>query len=131
MIVLDTSVVSYILNRDSRASYYLDQISGDVSVISFQTIEEMWFGAFKDNWGDERKRQLGLYLRQYEVIWPTSELAETCANLRSEREKVGLRLGVADAWIAATALMLRCPLAAHDRDFSNIPGLQLIRNPVQ
>ncbi len=131
MIVLDTSVVSYIFNRDSRASYYLGRISGDTSAISFQTIEEMWFGAFKGNWGERRRNQLSLHLQQYEIIWPSPELVETCAHLRMDREKAGRRLEVADAWIAATALMLQCPLASHDRDFSDIPGLQFIRNPVR
>ena len=131
MIVLDTSVVSYIFNRDSRAVYYSERIVGDQCVMSFQTLEEMWFGAFKGGWGDRRINQLGLHLQQYEIIWPSPELVEMCAYLRSERERVGRQLGVADAWIAATALILQCPLAAHDRDYSDIPGLQFIRHPVR
>ena len=41
-------------------------------------------------------------------------------------ELAGRRLSVADAWIAATALYLGCPLATHDRDFIGIPNLRLI-----
>jgi len=33
----------------------------------------------------------------------------------------------ADAWIAATALLLECPLASHDGDFADIPGIELLR----
>ena len=51
------------------------------------------------------------------------------ARLRSERERAGRRLTTADAWIAATALMLDCPLPSHDGDFSGIPDLELIRAP--
>ena len=129
MIVLDTSVVSYIFNRDSRAGYYLDRIGGELLVVSFQTLEEMWFGASKDGWGEKRRNELGLHLQHYVAVWPNLELVDLCANLRSERERAGRRLRVADAWIAATALMLQCPLAAHDRDYSGIPRLHVIQNP--
>ena len=36
-------------------------------------------------------------------------------------------MGQADAWIAATALLLDCPLASSDRDFLGHPNLELIR----
>ena len=59
----------------------------------------------------------------------TSELVEISARLRSERERSGRRLNTADAWIAATAIMLGCPLASHDGDFLDIPNLALVRMP--
>ena len=127
MIVLDTSVVSYIFNGDSRADYYVERIRGLRTFISFQTLEEAWHGAYARGWGNRRKDELAAHLSQYLVIWATAELVDTCARLRSEREKAGRRLEVADAWIAATALLLECPLASHDRDFSAIPGLEFIR----
>ena len=40
---------------------------------------------------------------------------------------VAAQVANADAWIAATALMLDCPLASHDRDFSGIANLALIQ----
>ena len=51
------------------------------------------------------------------------------ARVRNERERAGRKLNTADAWIAATAIMLACPLASHDADFSDIPNLELIRAP--
>ena len=129
MIVLDTSVVSLIFNRDSRAEYYKEQIRGETCVISFQTLEEAKFGAYKGGWGDRRKNELERHLQQFEVIWATAELVERCARLRSESEKAGRALATADAWIAATAVLLECPLVSHDRDFSDIPGLTLIKAP--
>ena len=46
LIVLDTSVVSYIFRRDDGASFYLEQARGHRAVISFQTLEELWHGAY-------------------------------------------------------------------------------------
>ena len=127
MIVLDTSVVSYIFNRDTRADYYIERVRGLRTFISFQTLEEAWHGAYVRGWGNRRKDELAAHMNQYQVIWATAELVDTCARLRSERETVGRRLNTADAWIAATAILLDCPLASHDRDFSDIPGLEFIR----
>ena len=127
MIVLDTSVVSYIFNNDSRAGFYTEQIRDRRAFISFQTLEEIWYGTYRDGWGNSRKDELARYLQEYEVIWPNRELVDTCARLRSERRAAGRELGLADAWISATALMLNYPLATADRDFVVIPDLRLIQ----
>ncbi len=129
MVVVDTNVVSYIFDRDGRAQYYLEQIRGLRALLSFQTLEELWYGAYSGGWGDKRKNELARHLELYEVMWPDPELVDVCAHLRSEGQHDGRRLEVADAWIAATALRLNCPLASHDRDFSGIPSLQLIQAP--
>ena len=128
-ITLDSTVVSYIFNQDSRAQYYEERILGHPLAISFQVLEESWNGAYYRGWGARRMGELETYLQRYEVIWPNPRLVEFCARLRAERRAAGREMEVADAWIAATALYLDCPLASHDRDFSGIPGLQLIRNP--
>ena len=127
MIVLDTSVVSLVLEGDYRGSFYLAHMTGQRTVVSFQTLGEMWFGAFKAGWGARRKNELALHLDQCEMVWPDPETAHISANLRVDREKAGRRLNTADAWIAATAIRLSCPLASDDGDFDDIPRLQLIR----
>ena len=126
-IVLDTNVVSFIFRQDSRAPYYLGRIADDDAVISFQTVEEIWFGAFKNRWGERRMRSLREHLQRYPVVWPNREAAEICAWVRAERERAGRALRLSDAWIAATALWLDCPLATDDADFQGIPGLELIQ----
>ena len=127
MIVLDTNVVSYIFNNDSRAGLYTDQIRGQRAFISFQSLEEIWHGVYRDRWGNRRKDELTEYLERYEVVWPNRDLVDVCARLRAERRRAGRELDIADAWIAATALMLNCPLATHDSDFAGIPNLRLIQ----
>ena len=129
LIVVDTSVVSLLIRRDRRATYYENHMVGCRAVISFQTLEELWFGAYKGGWGDRRKNGLRRDIDQYEVVWPSPDLVQISARLRSERERAGRRLSTADAWVAATALLVDCPLASHDRDFAGIPNLEFIRAP--
>ncbi len=95
--------------------------------ISFQTLEELWYGAHSGGWGGKRKNKLKQHLNQYEVIWSTEELVDICASLRSASRSAGRSLQIADAWIAGTALLLHSPLASEDRDFDGIPNLHLIR----
>ena len=113
-IVLDTSVVSFIFRRDDRASFYLKRTGGRHAVISFQTLEELWHGAYFGEWGARRRNQLAGHIKHYTVIWPGAELVNICAELRAERKAAGRALRVSDAWTAATAIMLNCPLASHD-----------------
>ena len=131
MVVLDTNVVSYIFDGDDRAQYYLERIRGLRALVSFQTLEELWFGAYWGGWGERRKNELALHLEQYDVVWPDRSLVDASARLRSNRQKAGRSLNTADAWIAATAVMLDCPLASYDRDFSGILDLELIQDPTR
>lgn len=126
LVVLDTSVVSLLLGDAAPADFYQAEIGGRRAVVSFQTREEALFGAIKSGWGARRMNQLRRHLEQYELVGVTPELIEICARLRSERESAGRRLKTADAWIAATALLLECPLATTDGDFEGIPKLDLI-----
>ncbi len=44
-IVLDSNIVSYIFNRNPIARYYVERLRGARQYISFQTLEEAWYGA--------------------------------------------------------------------------------------
>ena len=54
-------------------------------------------------------------------------MVEQFAQLRAHRRRIGHEIATADAWIAATALWLACPVVTHNRrDFSDIPRLVVI-----
>ena len=108
-VVLDTNAVSLLLQGGKECSRLVERIRGRPGVVSFQTVEELWFGAYKAKWGTKRISKLNRHLERYEVIWPNHEIVEVCARLRAEQSAVGRRLSVDDAWIAATALHLKYP----------------------
>jgi predicted nucleic acid-binding protein len=57
-------------------------------------------------------------------------LAAKWAEVMDSADKAGLPMGVADAWIAATALTLNSPLVTHNAaDFRGIPGLTILTEP--
>lgn len=57
-VVVDTSVVSILWRGDDADAYYRKRLAGKRLLISFQTLEELSFGAIKDGWGDRRRNQL-------------------------------------------------------------------------
>ena len=126
MIVLATNIVSYIFGESDIAGRYVEQLRGQRALISFQTWEELWYGVYSGGWGERRRGELARHLDQDEVIWPNTEIADVCARLRSNRKAAGRPIAEADAWIAATAIVMRCPLASEDRTFSDIPELMLL-----
>ena len=130
IVVADSNIISYIARRIAhRRVLSVLYLAGRQVVISFQTWEETLFGAYLRNWGEGRVANLKRQLEEYQVYWPNPDLVDLCARLRAERRGAGRELGVADAWVAATALYMGCPLVSHDGDFDGIPDLQLIRNP--
>ena len=129
LVVLDSTVISFLMRDRGPAGYYRRAIAGLTPVLPFQAVEEAWFGAIRDNWGDRRRSELQSHIERFEIIWPNADMVRISARLCSERERAGRRLTTADAWIAATAIMLNCPVASHDRDFSGTRNLELIRAP--
>ena len=122
-------MVSFIYRNEPKGVYYKQQITGFDPCISFQSSEELWFGAFKNGWGARRREELEDFLAEYEVVMPTAATIDTCARVRAEQERAGTPLTLNDAWIAATALTLGCPLATDDRDLANVRGLEIIQAP--
>lgn len=127
-VVMDTGVVSAIFNGDQRGASFETVLHGFTPIISFQSLEELLFWPVRNGWGERRSSELLRHIEQYEVVWPNLELVEISARLRYQQERTGRRLNTADAWIAATAILLNCPLATLDEDFSAIPALQLIES---
>lgn len=54
-------------------------------------------------------------------------VSESWARLRWLLRHSGPRMPVNDSWIAATATSLGIPVITQDRDYVDIPGLDVIR----
>lgn len=128
MALLDTNIVSYIFRGDSRAQGYKDILSQfRFLAISFQTLAELNYWARSANWGRRRRADLALHLQQYDVILCDERTCDLWSLVKAERAALGRPIHPEDAWIAATALDLDCPLITHNTaDFLAIPSLQVI-----
>ena len=97
---------------------------------SFQTVGELLQGAYMDDWGERRLDQLQAEISKYVVVPFDWRMVEVFARIRAQRRQIGRDIAVADAWIAATALSIDCPVLTHNvRDFADIPELTVISEP--
>jgi len=126
-IVVDTDVVSYIFKRDTRAVLYLPHLTNRAPVVSFMTVAELEFWAEVRNWGRRTRQRLVRFLVGFSTHYPDPRMCGLWAIVRAQARRAGQTISAQDAWIAATALILDCPLITHNpRDFRGIAGLTVI-----
>lgn len=126
-VVIDTNVLSYIFKGDTRGPAYARLIAPYRGLISFQTLAELNKWALKHRWGARRTQQLFDFLSPFGIIHSSASLAARWAAVRVGALRAGRPIDPADAWIAATALAVGCPLVTHNAaDFAGVPGLSVL-----
>ena len=126
-VVVDTCVVSFYFGRDTRAALYHSHLAGEVLVISFMTLAELYRWPLVRGWGESRRMDLEHRLRDYTVYPFTRDLCRKWAEIVAHGERSGHPINVDDAWVAATALLYDVPLVSHNRShFEHVPHLRLV-----
>lgn len=133
--ILDTNILSEMMRGDpsGTVSAWLSTVDDTTTGVAAVTVQEITFGLRRMAPGVRQQRlasawdqiltELSLYVHPLD-----SHKAETAALLQVRREESGRHLGVADAQIAATALVLGRPLATRNvRDFEGL-GIEVV-NP--
>jgi len=127
-LVVDTDVASFVFKwHPEFASRYIERMRGSELVISFMTIAEMRQGALDANWGPRKWDVLEMYLADFSVLYSDNILCSKWAAVRNESARKGRQMSSADAWIAATALVLSAPLVTNNpKDYRHLDNLQLV-----
>ena len=127
-LVVDTDVASFVFKwHPDFAPHYVRIIRGFELVLSFMTLAEMRQGALNANWGQRKCDLLEEYLGDFSVFHSDGHLCSTWAAIRNESVRKGRPISSADAWIAATALVLPAPLVTNNpKDYRHLDDLQLI-----
>ena len=125
--LVDTSVLSLILKRDTRAAAYVPHLVGSIGLLSFITLAELLRWPEERGWGIQRRADLERFLTPYEVVYPDEALCRTWAILVADARRRGRSLPFADSWIAATTIHLDVPLVTYNPgDFTSIAGLTVL-----
>jgi len=70
---------------------------------------------------------LEAYLADFSVLHSDSLLCSTFSAVRNESTQKGRPISSADAWIAATALVLAAPLVTNNpKDYRHLDKLQIV-----
>jgi predicted nucleic acid-binding protein len=122
-VVIDTDVVSFLFNNDSRAQPYLEHLLDRQWLISFMTEAELEQWALLANWSSRRTDWLRLFLSRFVIVPSSRDLVLKWAEIMVAARKSGRRIETADAWIGATALLYDAPLLTHNKtDYAGVPG---------
>lgn len=123
--ILDTSVlIARETGRVVDTSSLPDQLA--VSVI---TIGELRAGVLASEDVEVRDRRLSTLLAALllDPLPVDTAVADAWARLREEMRVRGRRMPVNDSWIAATAIAHAVPVVTQDDDYSDVPGLSVVR----
>ena len=129
-VVLDTNVLSELVKsrpNESVSQMILDAPPGSLFA-SEMTRYELRLGAFS------HPRPEHLWARIQAIILPiptwlpvTAEVSERTAEIEATLKRKGKPIGVIDPFIAASALVLGCPVVTRNtRHFEAMGGLQVI-----
>ncbi|CAN5280859.1 hypothetical protein BH24ACT19_BH24ACT19_18090 [soil metagenome] len=130
-VVVDTDVVSYLFKRDSRAEAYRPHLTGRLLVVSFMTVTELDRWALERGWGESRCARMEQHMSNFVVRPFDRSLCRRWAEATDGARRRDRPIGVADAWIAATALRHDVPLVTNnDAHYSGVEGLTVVSEPV-
>ena len=126
-IVVDTDVVSFLFKSDARAQQYLSFLDNHQLLISFMTEAELEQWVLLAKWGPERVSRFHGFMNRFASVPTSRDLILKWADVMVAARASGRRIEVADAWIAATALLYDAPLVTHNpTDYSGVPSLAIL-----
>ncbi len=126
--LLDTDVFSYLgRSGDTRAALYRPHVDRKLIAVSFITVGEILFGAYKNKWGSTKLEQIKARLRSVTIVPYDWAVCQTYGDLKARLQEAGKGVADNDLWIAACAVRHSIPLISNNRaHFEGIPGLVLI-----
>jgi predicted nucleic acid-binding protein len=126
-VVVDTNVIVYLITGSTRAAEFEPFLVGKIGLVSFQTVGELRLIARRRGWGERKLADLNDRLKQMVVVGATDQITDKWAELMHAQTVAGSEVLPSDAWVAATALVYRCPVVTNDRkDFERIRNLPLL-----
>jgi len=126
-VVVDTDVASLVFKGDSRAEKYLSALVAPDLLVSFMTEAELERWILQARWGPERIIRFRTYMKRFVSVSSSRDLIVKWAELMVVARSLGRRIDVADAWVAATALLYDAPLVTNNpRDYVGVAVIKLL-----
>ena len=126
-VVVDTDVVSLVFKGDGRSEAYLSALAAPGLLVSFMTEAELERWILQARWGPERIIRFRTYMKHFVSVPSSRDLIVKWAEVVVMARSVGRRIEVADAWIAATALLYDAPLVTNNPgDYAGVAGIKFL-----
>ena len=127
-VVVDTDVVSLVFKADSRAEKYVAALSAPDLLVSFMTEAELERWILQARWGSERIIRFRTYMKRFVSVPSSRDLIVRWAEVMVVARSLGRRIEVADAWVAATALLYAPLITNNPGDYVGVAGIKLLPN---
>jgi predicted nucleic acid-binding protein len=102
-------------------------IRGAELIVSFMTLAEMRQSALDANWGQRKWDLLEAYLADFSDLNSDNLVCSTWAQVRNASARKGRQMSTADAWMAASAVVLSAPLVTNNpKDYRRLGNRQLV-----
>ena len=123
-IVVDTDVFSFVFRKDDRAHFFNPYMVNRTLALSFMSVAELYYGAYKAGWGTNSIARLENAIKLYVILPYDYLVCQKWASVRRQREIKGLSMSHSDSWVAACALRHDCPLlnnnGVHFKDIDDL-----------
>ena len=124
--LLDTDVCIYWLKGDQKIEERIMQAGLDNLRVSFITVSELYYGAFKSQRTPENILLVEMIEEKLAVIESDSGICSTFGKLKAQLEKQGQIIDDADLFIAACALVTDSVLVTNnEKHFSRVKDLRI------
>ncbi|MBI4066650.1 type II toxin-antitoxin system VapC family toxin [Candidatus Gottesmanbacteria bacterium] len=126
-VLLDTNILIDFFHDVPRSVAVVKTLRGGHFGVSVLTVMEITHEAHKTKMPERYINEFKNFLADFSVdVWPIDEaVAARCGELLAVMEQRGVRLGVIDALLAATALVNKYSVVSGDAAFRKIPGLDV------
>src|SRR5262249_32690926 len=91
--------------------------------IPLQVRAELLVGAAKSNNPPIAKARVLAFIAPFTVAWPDANVEDHYVSIRTNLESLGISIGEADLWIAASARAAGATMVTNNtREFSRVPN---------
>lgn len=128
-VVVDTDVVSYLMQANTRGTQFDPYLKGKVPAITFITVGELHHGALSRGWGEQKNTKLERTISRYVLLPWDQNLARLWGKNRATAKSMGHPLcqdeHSNDLWIVTCAIYHDAPILTNNRrHMGGFPGLR-------
>jgi len=124
--ILDTDICIYWLKGNQKIEQMAMKVGLDSICVSFITISELYYGAFKSEKVQENLALVGKLQERLTIVESDSNICSNFGRLKAHLEKKGTIIDDADLFIAASALTTKSVLVTNnEKHFDRIEKLKL------
>jgi len=124
-LLLDTDVFSFLFGNKPEAAKFRPYLISARVFLSFATIAESLFGAYKSKWGPQRISDLEKYINCFYSIPSNYDICQNYARIKASQKHQPI--DDSDYWIAACASSNNIPLLTNNwKHFKDIEYLEVI-----